>query len=208
MQHEETPNKKPIRLGLTRSIKRLNQEENNENSQKICSASSNEECSTPKRILTPKKLRPIKGTCSVEDSDDEEESSQCYSPATPIFNKSTSKRTRLSLSVGWKNKVTQRKQSELKRRQLTNEDEFNSLSREYEEEEPASDRDDNKTKQKIAELKQSIDIWREGCIQALRDLQERQGIDDMEVLLDMLQIPHNIVSYDSASQAFLYPEPD
>lgn len=62
------------------------------------------------------------------------------------------------------------------------------------------------TRQRIQEVKESISVWRVGCVQALKDLQERRGSGDMESLLNMFQIPFDLVNYDPECQEFLDPD--
>lgn len=61
-------------------------------------------------------------------------------------------------------------------------------------------------KQQIQEVKESISIWRTGCIEALNDLQARRGTGNMESLLNMLQIPFELVNFDREAQEFLDPD--
>lgn len=70
----------------------------------------------------------------------------------------------------------------------------------------ATDAKISSTKQKIAEIEATITVWQQGCVQALNDLQQLQGVESMESLLAMLQIPHDLVDFDSENQEFLDPD--
>lgn len=179
--------------------------------------------------ITPRP-RPIKSTCSPdEDNDSDEEmvtipallSSSMQevpvrSPITPATSKrmSTDKRTRLSLSQSWKQRIVRKKELSMKRRKILQEAE-NCLNSEMpvEHAEPArvdtkesTDEKISSTKQKISELEATITVWQQGCVQALTDLQKLQGAESVQSLLDMLQIPHDLVNFDSENQEFLDPD--
>lgn len=168
-------------------------------------------------------MRPIKSTCSIgaSDSDDDDGGS---APVTPATTKSSSKKTRLSLSQSWRNKITHKKQIlHIKRRKLM--DEVEKCSEPEISEENASNdtgidpslkkapseiiadcSKPSSIRQRIEEVKESISVWRVGCVQALNDLQERRGSGDMESLLNMLQIPLDLVNYDQENQEFIDPD--
>lgn len=128
---------------------------------------------------------------------------------------STAKRTRLSLSQSWKEKIVRKKELNIKRRKILQEVEHSSDSEmpvETAAELPlletkeATDAKISSTKQKIAEIEATITVWQQGCVQALNDLQQLQGVESMESLLAMLQIPHDLVDFDSENQEFLDPD--
>lgn len=167
-------------------------------------------------------MRPIRSTCSIgDDSNDDDDVSM---PVTPVNTKAVSRKTRLSLSQNWRNKITSKKQMlNVKRRKLLGEVEMCSETDITEEnvakiantlpnlgEDPNLNSLDcskpSTTRQRIEEVKQSIDVWRVGCIQALTDLQEIRGSGDMESLLNSLQIPFDLVNYDRENQEFLDPD--
>ncbi|XP_062701676.1 uncharacterized protein LOC109427681 isoform X1 [Aedes albopictus] len=234
MSEENTPtaNKTPFRrLGLVRSIKK---------SGSTSTPVSREVLSTPISALgsnpnfdknvssesSPSPLthqmRPIKSTCS-DGTSDPEDNVEVAAPVTPINIRASSKKTRLSLSQSWRNRITQKKELQnIKRRKLMDE-----VEKCEEVEETRScvppDRDPcialattssegvdklkpSSIKQQIQEVKESISIWRTGCIEALNDLQTRRGTGDMESLLNMLQIPFELVNFDREAQEFLDPD--
>lgn len=230
MSSTNTPtlNKTPFRrLGLARSIKRTGSvavtDTTNTPTSALagpakCNASSENVSSSDAN-----KMRPIKSTCSIGASDSEDDDGGA-TPVTPVNTKSTSKKTRLSLSQSWKNKITHQKQMlNIKRRKLMDEVEKcsepdiseDNASNEIEtpprlQEAPCVSSSDcpkpSSIRQRIQEVKESISVWRVGCVQALVDLQETRGTGDMESLLSMLQIPHDLVNYDQETQEFIDPD--
>lgn len=224
-----TANRTPFRrLGLARSIKRAG------------FADRAEALSTPKSALpshavdenvlvssspnpTANQMRPIKSTCSNDTSDQEDNVETPAPVTTPIAVRSSSKKTRLSLSQSWRKKIVQKKELQnIKRRKLMDEVEMCTEPEEIDscvEQEPSHSRVETKStedkpyskppsniKLQIQEVKESISVWRNGCIAALNDLQERRGTGDMESLLNMLQIPFDLVNFDSETQEFLDPD--
>ncbi|KXJ77614.1 hypothetical protein RP20_CCG007048 [Aedes albopictus] len=177
--------------------------------------------STPSSLTH--QMRPIKSTCS-DGTSDPEDNVEVAAPVTPINVRASSKKTRLSLSQSWRNRITQKKELQnIKRRKLMDEVEKCEEVEEIKscvppERDPcialattSSEGVDklkppSSIKQQIREVKESISIWRAGCIEALNDLQARRGIGDMESLLNMLQIPFELVSFDREAQEFLDPD--
>lgn len=185
--------------------------------------------------ITPRP-RPIKGMRSPNEDDDSDtemvtipallssssmqEEVPVSSPITPATSSagrrmSTAKRTRLSLSQSWKEKIVRKKELNIKRRKILQEVEHSSDSEmpvetvvelPVLETKEATDAKISSTKQKIAEIEATITVWQQGCVQALNDLQQLQGVESMESLLAMLQIPHDLVDFDSENQEFLDPD--
>ncbi|XP_055610262.1 uncharacterized protein LOC129757158 [Uranotaenia lowii] len=210
------------RLGLTRSGLRTNSE-TNFRTPLINATRSEENYETPEgKNATPRGLRPIKSTSS---SDDIEEDTT-DSPITPCASSSSKcslKRTRLSLSQSWKQKIVNRKHiSSLKRRKLidevetcssvdniTGKDNFDAIADIglVAENSKNQSSPNSATEEKIEDLRRNIKIWQDGCIQALNDLQSKRGdAGDMESLLRMLQIPFEVVNFDCENQVFLNPD--
>lgn len=186
-------------------------------------------------------MRTIKTISTDDSSYTADKNGDIPTPDTPVNVETSSKKTRLSLSQSWKNKITQKRQLHtLKRRKLldtvdkySEPDKADSVihsesdicsETEHVENAIPSKSDSNsglsiltadrspiseptsKTKQRIQEIKESITVWRAGCVAALTDLQERRNTGDMESLLNMLQIPLEIVNYDRETQEFLDPD--
>ncbi|XP_065080178.1 uncharacterized protein LOC135703014 [Ochlerotatus camptorhynchus] len=230
MSSTNTPiqNKTPFRrLGLARSIKRTGSASVTDITNTPTSAlASPAECNVSSENMPSSdahKMRPIKSTCSIGANSDTEDDNGT-TPVTPANTKSTSKKTRLSLSQSWRNKITHQKQMlNIKRRKLMDEVEKCSEP-EISEDNATKDTDtlprlkespcvnsadsskQSIIRQRIQEVKESISVWRVGCVQALNDLQERRGSGDMESLLNMLQIPFGLVNYDQENQEFLEPD--
>lgn len=224
MCNADTPtrNKTPLRrLGLARSIKR-------KGSDTVIQTTH-----TPKSVLiTPDewntpledvscsndhKQRLMRSTSSIATSDSEDDGSI---QIAAVNKRSTSKKTRLSLSQSWRNKIAIK---QMNRRNLM--DEVNKYSEHDTNEDQARNNIDTHSslkkttclinadgsnmstiKQRIQEVNESITVWRAGCVQALKDLQERRGSGNMESLLQMLQIPFALVHYDEENQEFLDPD--
>lgn len=157
-------------------------------------------------LQSPVRMCPIKSTCSIEDSDSDETDHKATlcTPELSIQSTSALKRTRLSLSQSWKNKIIAKKMRNLKRRKLL--DETDCTSGFASDEEVRNVMNIPSMSSKIAELESSIVIWRKGCIEALKDLLEKSNHDSMESLLDMLGIPHKLLQYDNSEQIFLDPD--
>ncbi|XP_039438693.1 uncharacterized protein LOC120419891 [Culex pipiens pallens] len=216
------------RLGLTRSLKKPETESPNTSTPSKVAPSTSEP-------ITPRP-RPIKGMRSPNEDDDSDtemvtipallssssmqEEVPVSSPITPATSSagrrmSTAKRTRLSLSQSWKEKIVRKKELNIKRRKILQEVEHSSDSEmpvetvvelPVLETKEATDAKISSTKQKIAEIEATITVWQQGCVQALNDLQQLQGVESMESLLAMLQIPHDLVDFDSENQEFLDPD--
>lgn len=228
MSNAKTPtlNKTPFRrLGLARRIKRtsvdFSSSTNTPTSTLTTTAVSN---ASPANVssLDTQPMRPIKSTCSIDASDSEDD--DVSTPVTPVNTKSIiSKKTRLSLSQSWRNKITHKKQMQnVKRRKLLGEVEQCSEPTTSEDnaenndhilpklEGPSPKSEDgskpSSVRQRIEEVKESINVWRVGCVQALNDLQERRQSGDMESLLNSLQIPFDLINYDRENQEFLDPD--
>ncbi|XP_053698441.1 uncharacterized protein LOC128745399 [Sabethes cyaneus] len=162
-------------------------------------------------LQTPLQMRPIKGTCSVGDSDsDEMDRATVSTPAISVDKQSRLKRTRLSLSQSWKTKVISKPMRNFKRRKLLDEIESSSSSNSFtlpadHIDSTADDGAKNRTNisamsQKIADLESNIKIWKKCCAQALKDLLEKSSYNTMESLQDVLGIPHNLIYYDDSEQ--------
>ncbi|XP_058811867.1 uncharacterized protein LOC131676656 [Topomyia yanbarensis] len=213
----ETPTRRPLRrLGLQRSLKMLKPHQSI-TVHGCLTASSNTEPLTDYIAQTPPLLHSITPSCSAEDELAEAPKhtlTRSETLKTPSNIRSSLKRTRLSLSQTWKNRVINKKELNIKRRKLLDEVEAYSESTEkvtsLKSDESTSDKREamhsTNVHEKIVELKKSINIWRQGCVQALNDLQERRGTGNMTSLLSMLQIPHDLVNYDTTDELFLDPD--